>query len=97
MLKYRQFTTVDIYNKCLYKFHFLQQTTFDINLHLHVGAFPLQMPFSHLRVTLPMRACPIGHEYDILDPFVKLRPETVVFCSESGEPHDKGSESEVSE
>ena len=55
------------------------------------------MPFSHLRVTLPMRACPIGHEYDILDPFVKLRPETVVFCSESGEPHDKGSESEVSE
>lgn len=44
-----------------------------------------------MRVALPMRACPIGHEYEMFAPFVKLRPETVVFCSELGEPHDKGS------
>lgn len=58
---------------------------------MHVGAFPLQTPLLHVRVALPMRACPIGHEYEMFAPFVKLRPETVVFCSEFGEPHDKGS------
>lgn len=63
-----------------------------MNLHLHVGAFPLQKPCSHVRVALPMRAWPIGHEYEIFAPFVKLRPETVVFCKESGDPHDNGSE-----
>lgn len=64
----------------------------NFNIHLQVGALPLQMPFSHVRVSLPMSACPIGHEYEIFAPFVKFLPDTVVFCSESGEPHDNGSE-----
>lgn len=40
------------------------------NLHLHVGAASDQIPSAHWRVPFPMSACPIGHEYEIVAPFV---------------------------
>lgn len=62
------------------------------NLHLQVGARLLQMPvFKHSLVPLPTNACPLGHEYVIAAPVVKFLPATVVFCNESGDPHDNGS------